>query len=87
MRNPVLAAILSLIVAGLGQIYNGQIGKRCDLHRHPACKRRADSRSYRLDPTPHRGSMGHDRCVHDCEAQQRALQLQVISVPWTDESC
>ena len=27
MRNPVLAAILSLIVAGLGQIYNGQIGK------------------------------------------------------------
>jgi TM2 domain-containing membrane protein YozV len=27
MRNPVLAAILSLIVAGLGQIYNGQITK------------------------------------------------------------
>ena len=27
MRNPVIAAILSLIVAGLGQIYNGQIGK------------------------------------------------------------
>ena len=27
MRNPILAAILSLIVAGLGQIYNGQIGK------------------------------------------------------------
>jgi TM2 domain-containing membrane protein YozV len=27
MRNPVPAAILSLIVAGLGQIYNGQIGK------------------------------------------------------------
>ncbi len=27
MRNPVRAAILSLIVAGLGQIYNGQIGK------------------------------------------------------------
>ena len=27
MRNPVLAAILSLIVAGLGQIYNGQIPK------------------------------------------------------------
>jgi TM2 domain-containing membrane protein YozV len=27
MRNPVLAAILSLTVAGLGQIYNGQIGK------------------------------------------------------------
>jgi TM2 domain-containing membrane protein YozV len=26
MRNPVIAAILSLIVAGLGQIYNGQIG-------------------------------------------------------------
>ena len=27
MRNPILAAILSLIVAGLGQIYNGQISK------------------------------------------------------------
>jgi TM2 domain-containing membrane protein YozV len=27
MRNPVLAAILSLMVAGLGQIYNGQVTK------------------------------------------------------------
>ena len=27
MRNPLLAAILSVIVAGLGQIYNGQIGE------------------------------------------------------------
>jgi TM2 domain-containing membrane protein YozV len=27
MRNPVLAAVLSLIVAGLGQIYNGQVLK------------------------------------------------------------
>ncbi|QIN81705.1 hypothetical protein GBA63_02940 [Rubrobacter tropicus] len=27
MRNPLIAAILSVIVAGLGQIYNGQIGK------------------------------------------------------------
>lgn len=27
MRSPILAAILSLIVAGLGQIYNGQVGK------------------------------------------------------------
>ncbi len=27
MRSPILAAVLSLIVAGLGQIYNGQIGK------------------------------------------------------------
>lgn len=27
MRNPIVAAILSLIVAGLGQIYNGQITK------------------------------------------------------------
>ncbi len=27
MRNPILAAILSLIVAGLGRIHNGQIGK------------------------------------------------------------
>ena len=27
MRNPILAAILSVIVAGLGQIYNGQITK------------------------------------------------------------
>ena len=27
MRNPIIAAVLSLIVAGLGQIYNGQIIK------------------------------------------------------------
>ncbi|CAN5635713.1 DUF5683 domain-containing protein [soil metagenome] len=27
MRSPILAAVLSLIVAGLGQIYNGQITK------------------------------------------------------------
>ncbi len=27
MRSPILAAILSLIVAGLGQIYNGQVAK------------------------------------------------------------
>jgi TM2 domain-containing membrane protein YozV len=27
MRSPILAAILSLIVAGLGQIYNGQVTK------------------------------------------------------------
>jgi TM2 domain-containing membrane protein YozV len=27
IRNPIIAAVLSLIVAGLGQIYNGQITK------------------------------------------------------------
>ena len=27
MRNPIVAAILSVIVGGRGQIYNGQIGK------------------------------------------------------------
>lgn len=27
MRNPLLAALLSLLVAGLGQIYNGQVLK------------------------------------------------------------
>ena len=27
MRNPIIAAVLRLIVAGLGQIYNGQITK------------------------------------------------------------
>jgi TM2 domain-containing membrane protein YozV len=27
MRSPILAAVLSLILAGLGQIYNGQILK------------------------------------------------------------
>lgn len=27
MRNPILAAVLSLTIAGLGQIHNGQIGK------------------------------------------------------------
>lgn len=27
IKNPWLAAILSLLVAGLGQIYNGEIGK------------------------------------------------------------
>lgn len=27
MRNPILAAVLSVILSGLGQIYNGQITK------------------------------------------------------------
>ena len=27
MRNPILAAILSLVLSGLGQIYNGQVPK------------------------------------------------------------
>ena len=27
MRNPILAAVLSLILSGLGQIYNGQVTK------------------------------------------------------------
>ena len=27
MRSPILAAILSLILSGLGQIYNGQVTK------------------------------------------------------------
>ncbi len=27
MRNPILAAVLSVILSGLGQIYNGQIMK------------------------------------------------------------
>ena len=27
MRSPILAALLSFIVAGLGQIYNGQVAK------------------------------------------------------------
>ncbi len=27
MRSPILAAVLSLFVAGLGQIYNGQVTK------------------------------------------------------------
>jgi TM2 domain-containing membrane protein YozV len=27
MRSPILAAVLSLIVAGLGQIYNGRVTK------------------------------------------------------------
>jgi TM2 domain-containing membrane protein YozV len=27
MRSPILAAVLSLIIAGLGQIYNGQVTK------------------------------------------------------------
>ena len=27
MRNPLIAGILSLLIPGLGQIYNGEIGK------------------------------------------------------------
>ncbi len=27
LKNPVLAAVLSLLVVGLGQVYNGQVGK------------------------------------------------------------
>jgi hypothetical protein len=87
MRSPILAAILSLIVAGLGQIYNGQIGKGVIFICHPAHKRCADGRFDRVVTAPHRGPVGHDRRVHDREAQQRAVRLQVVSVPWTNETC
>jgi hypothetical protein len=49
MRNPILAATLSPIVVGLGQRSTSQ---GCDLHPHPAHKRRADGRTDRLVTAP-----------------------------------
>jgi drug/metabolite transporter (DMT)-like permease len=84
MRNPILAAILSLIVAGLGQIYNGQIGKGVIFIVIQLINGALTAVLIGWILLP---IVGHDRRVHDREAQQRALRLQVISVPWTDETC
>ena len=76
-------SLLSLIFAGLGQIYSGQIGKGVIF----------------ILIQPINGALtavligwvllsivGHARRVHDHGARRRALQLQVISVLWTDET-
>lgn len=69
MRSPILAAILSLIVAGLGQIYNGQIGKGViSIIQLINGALTAVLIGWLLLPV-----VGHDRCVHDREPQQRAL--------------
>ncbi len=83
MRNPVLAAILSLIVAGLGQIYNGQIGKGVIFIVIQLVN---GALSAVLMGWVLLSIVGHARRVHDRGAQRRALQLQVISVLWTDET-
>jgi hypothetical protein len=79
-----LAAILSLIVAGLGQIYNGRDGKGVIfiIIQFINGALTAFLIGWVLLPI-----VGHDRRVHDREAQQRALRLHVISVPWTVETC
>ena len=87
MRNPVLAAVLSLIVAGLGQIYNGQIGKGVIFIVIQLINGALTAVLIGWFLLPHRGLVGHDRRLHDREAQQRKVRLQVISAPWTNETC
>jgi drug/metabolite transporter (DMT)-like permease len=84
MRNPILAAILSLIVAGLGQIYNGRICKGVIfiLIQLINGALTAVLIGWLLLPI-----VGHGRRVHNREAQQRALRFQVVSVPWMNETC
>ena len=86
MRNPILAAILSLIVAGLGQIYNGQIGKGVIFILIQLINGALTAVLIGWLLLPIVG-VGHDRRVHDREAQQRAVRLQVVSFPWTNETC
>jgi hypothetical protein len=74
-------SLFSLIVAGLGQIYSGQIGKGVIFIQpiNGALKAVLIGRVLL-------SIVGHARRVHDRGAQRRALQLQVISVLWTDET-
>jgi hypothetical protein len=76
--------ILSLIVARLGQIYNGQIGKGVIFMVIQLMNGvlRAVLIGWLLLPT-----VGDDRRVHDRESQQRAVRLRVRSIPWTNETC
>ena len=84
MRSPIIAAILSLIVAGLGQIYNGQIGKGVIFIVIQLINGALTAVLIGWILLP---IVGHSRRVHNREAQQRAVRLQVVSVPWTNETC
>ena len=87
MRNPVLAAVLSLIVAGLGQIYNGQVSKGVIFIVIQLINGALTAVLIGWFLLPLVGSVGHDRRLHDREAQQREVRLQVRSSPWTNETC
>ena len=69
-------SLLSLIVAGLGQIGRGVIFIQLVNGALGAV----------LMGWVLLSIVGHARGVHDRGAQRRALQLQVISVLWTDET-
>ncbi len=85
-RSPILAAILNFIVAELGQICNGQVIKGVIVIVIQLVDGALTAIFDRLVTTPARRPLGHDRRLHDGEAQQRAVQLQVVSTPWTDET-
>ena len=74
-------SLLNLIVAGLGQIYSGQIGKGVIFIQLINGALTAVLIGWVL-----LSIVGHARRVHNRGAQRRALQLQVISVLWTDET-
>ena len=74
-------SLFSLIVAGLGQIYSGQIGKGVIFIQPINGALKAVLIGWVL-----LSIVGHARRVHNRGAQRRAPQLQVISVLWTDET-
>ena len=76
-------SLLSLIVAGLGQIYSGQIGKGVIFILIRSIN---GALTVVLIGWVLPSIVGHARRVHNRGAQRRALQLQVISVLWTDET-
>ena len=71
-------SVLSLIVAGLGKIGKGVIFIVIQLVN--------GALTAVLIGWVLLSIVGHARGVHDRGAQRRALQLQVISVLWTDET-
>lgn len=64
MRSPILAAILSLILSGLGQIYNGQITKGVIFIVIQLINAALDD-SYRLDPHADSGSLDSSLSVRN----------------------
>jgi hypothetical protein len=66
IRNPILAAIVSLIVAGLGQIYGGQVLKGVVVFTRGAARQRhADDDPDRLDPVAHSRPLDTGRRVQN----------------------
>ena len=75
--------LLSLIVAGLGRIYSGQIGEGMIFILIQLVN---GALTAVLMGWVLLSIVGHARRVRDRRAQRRALQLQVISVLWTEET-